>query len=96
MISPRRNTLAVIVRTHKAVTSACRGANRPDFAWQRGYHEHVVRDQRTLDAIRRYIRDNPRRWALDRDNPQNILGLPPPKDASEYMADVPAGEQEGA
>jgi len=30
--------------------------------WQRGYYEHVIRDQRALHAIRRYIADNPRHW----------------------------------
>jgi REP element-mobilizing transposase RayT len=29
--------------------------------WQRGYHDRVVRDDRELSAIDRYIRDNPRR-----------------------------------
>jgi putative transposase len=37
--------------------------------WQRNYYEHVVRHEDDLDRIRRYIQDNPRRWAFDRDNP---------------------------
>ncbi len=37
--------------------------------WQRNYYEHVVRDQADLDRIRRYIAENPQRWALDEDNP---------------------------
>ncbi len=41
--------------------------------WQRGFYEHIVRNKRDLDAIRQYIADNPLRWQLDRDNPQNIL-----------------------
>ncbi len=40
--------------------------------WQRGYYEHVIRDERDLDRIRQYIADNPRRWAEDSDNPANI------------------------
>jgi REP element-mobilizing transposase RayT len=39
--------------------------------WQRNYYEHIIRDARELDAIRRYIADNPMQWALDRDNPVN-------------------------
>lgn len=38
--------------------------------WQRNYHEHIIRDEASLVRIRRYIRDNPVRWALDRENPE--------------------------
>ncbi|MBA2224698.1 transposase [Thermogemmata fonticola] len=43
--------------------------------WQRNYYEHIIRDnvgvtsRSPLQAIRRYIRDNPLRWYLDRYNP---------------------------
>ena len=37
--------------------------------WQRGYYEHVIRDEAALDRIRRYIRENPLRWAIDAENP---------------------------
>lgn len=30
--------------------------------WQRGYFDRVVRDDASLDAYRRYIRENPTRW----------------------------------
>jgi len=36
----------------------------PEFnakLWQRNYHEHIVRSQHELDAIVKYINDNPRR-----------------------------------
>lgn len=36
--------------------------------WQRNYWEHVIRDERALDCIRRYIAHNPLRWHLDRYN----------------------------
>ena len=34
--------------------------------WQRGYFDHIVRDQRDLDRIRSYILHNPAKWALDK------------------------------
>jgi REP element-mobilizing transposase RayT len=37
--------------------------------WQRNYYEHVVRDEKTLNAVREYILNNPARWAEDPDNP---------------------------
>ncbi len=37
--------------------------------WQRNYYERIIRDERALNAIRRYIIANPMRWSLDRHNP---------------------------
>ena len=37
--------------------------------WQRGYYEHVVRNERSLRGIREYIANNPSQWALDCENP---------------------------
>ena len=37
--------------------------------WQRNYYEHIIRNQHALNAIRRYIIENPARWQKDRENP---------------------------
>jgi REP element-mobilizing transposase RayT len=42
--------------------------------WQRNYYEHVIRHETDLDRIRRYIVENPARWALDRENPEIAEG----------------------
>ncbi len=36
--------------------------------WQRGYYEHVIRDEMSLNRIREYIIYNPQSWHLDREN----------------------------
>ena len=41
----------------------------PGKLWQRNYYERIVRDENELNDIRRYIRDNPKKWDLDRENP---------------------------
>jgi putative transposase len=70
VISPHRNTLSVVVRTYKAaVTTLCHRAGRDDFAWQRNYHEHVIRNEGELNRIRQYIVDNPIHWETDTHNP---------------------------
>ena len=63
--------LGAIVRSFKArVTRDVRAAMGFDVAvWQRNYHEHVIRDERSLHRIRQYIIDNPARWEFDRENP---------------------------
>ena len=33
-----------------------------DFAWQPRFHDRIIRNTDELEAIRTYIRDNPKRW----------------------------------
>ena len=33
--------------------------------WQRNYHEHIVRNENSLNEIRQYIVENPARWLED-------------------------------
>ena len=37
--------------------------------WQRNYYEHIVRDEKDLAAVRKYIVENPLKWELDPENP---------------------------
>jgi putative transposase len=37
--------------------------------WQRGYHDHVVRDEDDLERILDYVASNPIRWLLDPETP---------------------------
>ncbi len=39
--------------------------------WQRSFHDHIVRTESDLNRIRRYVAENPRKWHLDSDNPDN-------------------------
>ena len=34
--------------------------------WQRGYHDHVIRNQEDYVALAEYIQTNPLRWELDK------------------------------
>jgi putative transposase len=71
-VSPHRDTLAVVIRTYKgAVTTACRREELGWFGWQRNYYDRIVRNDRELDNIRRYIFENPERWALDEHHPDS-------------------------
>ncbi len=47
-----------------------RGLN--NFSWQRSFYDHIIRNEKSLDEIRYYIRYNPLKWALDRENPENV------------------------
>lgn len=37
--------------------------------WQRIYHEHIIRNEKSLTQIRQYIEENPHRWDFDHENP---------------------------
>ena len=39
--------------------------------WQRNYYEHVIRNEKDLNEIREYIVNNPLKWDLDNENPNN-------------------------
>jgi putative transposase len=41
--------------------------------WQRGYYEHIIRNEVDLNATREYIQNNPGKWADDEENPGNHL-----------------------
>ena len=41
-----------------------------DKLWQRSFHDHIIRNDSSLDKIRQYILDNPINWPNDPDNNQ--------------------------
>ena len=38
--------------------------------WQRNYYERIIRSEAEGHAIREYIINNPRQWAMDEENPK--------------------------
>ncbi|MEW6093789.1 MAG: transposase [Chloroflexota bacterium] len=55
--------------------------------WQKSFYEHIVRNNRELNSIREYIRENPGRWADDRDNPQHPMFNLPVCSSADYLDD---------
>jgi REP element-mobilizing transposase RayT len=63
---PAAAPLGTIVGSFKAAVSRRLNAQRGAPAstiWKRGYHDHILRTQVALERARRYIHDNPARWA---------------------------------
>jgi len=56
--------------------------------FQRNYYEHIVRNERELNAIRAYFQNNPANWAADMDNLKNSRRLPPPETIDDYLRDI--------
>jgi len=69
---PRPGSVAAIVAGFKSATTTLinRKRNTPGApVWQRNFYEHIIRQGEPLEPIRRYILENPARWAFDRENP---------------------------
>lgn len=70
--------LGDVVGAFKSLTTVqyargVRGAGWQPFRgrlWQRDFYDHIIRSETSLLRIRRYILDNPTRWAMDRENPE--------------------------
>jgi REP element-mobilizing transposase RayT len=69
--SARRHAIPEIVRGFKTFSArrVNERAGKRGVLWQRGYYEHVIRNEKALDRIRAYIANNPARWA---DDPENV------------------------
>ena len=68
---PIAGSIPTIVRAYKSITTKRinQTLNSPGVpAWQRNFYERIVRDDRELNAIRRYIQDNLLKWEIDRNN----------------------------
>jgi len=71
---PQKNNLASIIRWLKS--SITKNINKlwiePYFAWQKSYHDKIIRKDEDLIKSRKYIIENPLKWENDINNPKNI------------------------
>lgn len=68
---PTSNSIPTIVRLIKSTTTKQINLLRHFSGkpvWQRDYYEHVVRNEKSLFLIRKYVRENPARWECDAEN----------------------------
>ncbi len=71
---PTSNSIPTIVRLIKSTTTKQINVlrNTPEkHVWQRGYYEHIIRNEKSYDEIYFYILSNPAVWNEDRNNPKN-------------------------
>ena len=68
-VTIQAGSLSAIIGQFKAAVSRrakAKGISGDTKIWQRGFYDHIVRDERTLNEIRRYIIENPAKWHDDR------------------------------
>ena len=61
-ISPKPGSLGTIIRSYKSAVSKNVRMVIPDFSWQPGYYDHLIRSDGELERIRKYIIENPVKW----------------------------------
>ena len=70
------NSLGSIVGQIKSVcTKQIHSMGYRKFAWQPGYYDRIIRDEKELYNIRKYIEQNPLKWYCEKDNSENIFDL---------------------
>ena len=68
-----KQTLGKIVQWYKArATKMIRDSGEKEFQWQRNYYERIIRDERGMAAVRRYILNNPVKWLHDKKNESTL------------------------
>jgi len=62
-------TIGAIIRGFKSITTKQINQLRNTHnksVWQRNYYEHIVRNESSLNKIRKYITNNPMKWEMDK------------------------------
>ena len=55
--------LSNVIQQMKRITSKQAGIS----LWQKGFYDHVIRNDEDLANVRQYIRNNPLKWIQDKD-----------------------------
>lgn len=65
-------SLGSIIRGYKiGVTKWFRNNTKISIVWQNSFHDHIIRNETSLNEIREYIRNNPVTWDNDENNINN-------------------------
>jgi putative transposase len=64
----KHNKISKVIRTFKTLVKReiIRKAEFINFEWQRSFYDHVIRNSESLAEIRKYIKENPIKWHLDK------------------------------
>lgn len=73
---PIKNSLSVIINQYKG--SVKRWANKngySSFVWQSRFYDRIIRNEKELYNIRKYIDQNPLKWEFEKNDAFNIYEL---------------------
>ncbi len=67
-ISPKKGSVASVIRSFKSVCSKCIRENFPQlgFGWQPLYWDNIIQNEPAFEKISNYIINNPANWEKDK------------------------------
>ncbi|MEW5844301.1 MAG: transposase [Bacteroidota bacterium] len=71
----RHHGLSEIIRGFRSFSSKRINTllnNESKFHWQRSFYDRIIRNEKELFQIRRYIQQNPLRWEIEKELPDNL------------------------
>lgn len=69
----KKISISSVIGSFKSLTTiALHKLGLVDFKWQRSFYDKIIRDERELFYIRQYIEQNPLRWDIEKNNPENL------------------------
>jgi len=78
-INKKHHGLSEIIRQFKTFSAKRINQKRKTIGkplWQRSFYDNIIRNEKSLNHIREYIRNNPMKWEIDKNNPINIIEKP--------------------
>jgi putative transposase len=72
---PKTDNLSTVIGSYKsAVSKQINQLKNIKFKWQKSFHDHITRTDKSLDNIRKYIINNPAKWDRDENNIKIVGG----------------------
>jgi len=73
-ISPLPKSLSTIIRSYKSIVTKIINEKYKlnNIIWQSRFYDHIIRNEKELYRIRKYINNNSYRWEFDRNNLENL------------------------
>ena len=57
-----KNTISSIIGSYKSAVTKQAHCLGIDFAWQSRFYDHIIRDEKSYNRIKKYIIENPMKW----------------------------------
>jgi len=80
--------LPVVIGSYKSAVTREINQIHNEFQWQKSFYDHIIRNDKSLHRIRKYIHYNPLKWEYDQEN-QNEIPLKQKKEFwKEFLKDT--------
>ena len=67
-----KHSLSAILGSFKSFATREIRMVSPSFNWQKSFYDRIIRNEKELYQIRKYIQQNPLKWDLEKNLPDNL------------------------